>query len=30
MSVSDSGSAFVITHLRRGKTCCGTAAEREE
>jgi len=28
--ISDGGSASVITYLRRGKTCCGTALEREE
>jgi len=28
--ISDSGNASVITYLRRGKTCCGTAVEREE
>jgi len=28
--ISDSGSASVITQLRRGKTCCGTAVEGEE
>ena len=28
--VSDVGSAFVITYLRKGKNCCATAAGREE
>jgi len=28
--VSDSGSASVITYLRRGKTCSEAAVEREE
>jgi len=28
--VSEGGSTSVITYLRRGKTCCETAAGREE
>jgi len=28
--ISDGGSVSGITQLRRGETCCGTAAEREE
>jgi len=28
-SISDGGSTSVITYLRRGKTCCGIAVNRE-
>ena len=28
--ISDGGSASVITYLRREKTCCATAAGREQ
>jgi len=28
--ISDGGSAYVITYLRRGKTCCEMAVEREK